>query len=478
MKYLGWLFLILFLSSMSLFSQEKYMQHTVSSGETISEIAQEYNVKPSMIYELNPDAVNGIKGKTVLLIPTNTKQNADVATPVIASNLPEKIHEVLPKETLYGIAKQHHIAIEDLHKINPNLEKEGLKTGQTIKIPQTALEDFVVAKEVVKPTNVEKSNVSKKNIPKEEPVVAPKKDEKLKIPTQEIEYEVLPKETLYSITKKYGIKLADLQNANPALGTKSLQVGQKITVPIKEGINLSLTTEKVVEQKEVKPEKEVQVKTKPIEEQKESTTQFIHEVLPKESLYSIAKQYKITLADLQKANPILCTKSLKVGQKINVSVKADTNSILVAENKEVKIEKEIAVVSQNIKDKTAATEIAHEVLPKETKYGIAKQYGLTVAELEIQNPNISNKLLVGSVLKIRGSKLIVKEIFVENPIASEVPNTEQKFESKEANTVRDADFINQLISKAAENIGTRYRSGGTTPEGFDCSGFMYYTFSN
>jgi cell wall-associated NlpC family hydrolase len=478
MRYFGWFYLILFFGSMSLFSQEKFKKHTVAKGETISEIARKYNVNPSVIYELNPDAVNGIKGKMVLLIPTSTKQNPAVATPAITSNLPEKTHEVLPKETLYGIAKQHYITIDDLYKINPNLEKQGLKIGQTIKIPQTALEDFVVAKEVAKPTDVEKTIVSKKNSPKEETVVAFKEDEKLEIPTQGIEYEVLPKETLYSISRKYGIKLSDLQNANPAKGTTSLKVGQKITLPVKEGTTLSLATEKVAEQKEVKPEKEVQVKTIAIEEQKESTTQIIHEVLPKESLYSIAKQYKITLADLQKSNPELGTKSLKVGQKINVPVKADVNSNPVAERKEVKIESEIAVASQNSEDKTANTEIAHEVLPKETKYGIAKQYGLTVAELEKQNPNISKKLLVGSVLKIRGSKLIVKETVVENPIANVAANIEQKIENKETNTVRNADFIDQLISKASENIGTRYRSGGTTTEGFDCSGFMYYTFSN
>jgi len=177
---------------MSLFSQEKFRQHTVSKGETISEIAQKYNVKPSAIYELNPDAVNGIKLKSVLLIPTKSKKNTTASTPAIASNLPEKTHEVLPKETLYGIAKQHHIAIEDLYKINPNLEKEGLKIGQNIKIPQTALEDFAVANETGKTTEVKKPNVSKNNVPNEEIVVAPKVDEKKEIQTQGIEYEVLP----------------------------------------------------------------------------------------------------------------------------------------------------------------------------------------------------------------------------------------------------------------------------------------------
>ena len=32
---------------------------------------------------------------------------------------------------------------------------------------------------------------------------------------------------------------------------------------------------------------------------------------------------------------------------------------------------------------------------------------------------------------------------------------------------------NYLIAKASEYIGIRYRSGGTDPKGFDCSGFMF-----
>ena len=100
-----------------------------------------------------------------------------------------------------------------MYKINPNLEKEGLKIGQNIKIPQTALEDFTVVKETEKTIEVKKPTVSKKNSPKEEIVVAPKADEKIEIPTEGIQYEILPKKSLYSIAKKYGITLADLQKS-------------------------------------------------------------------------------------------------------------------------------------------------------------------------------------------------------------------------------------------------------------------------
>lgn len=37
-------------------------------------------------------------------------------------------------------------------------------------------------------------------------------------------------------------------------------------------------------------------------------------------------------------------------------------------------------------------------------------------------------------------------------------------------------LVKQLINSASENLGAKYKSGGTTSEGFDCSGLMYSTF--
>jgi LysM repeat protein len=464
---------------MSLFSQEKYKQHTVSKGETISEIAQKYNVKPAVIYELNPDAANGIKSKMVLLIPTKNKKNITVSTPEITSKQTEKTHEVLPKETLYGIAKQLNVSIEDLYKINPDLEKEGLKIGQIINIPQTPFEDLALTPK----TETPKTNSSKKNVSKNELVAAPKGDEKTGIPTQGIEYEVLPKESLYSIAKKYGITLADLQKANSTLGSKSLKAGQKIVVPVKADANAISTVDKVVEKNEVKTKNEIAVLPKTVVDEKKPESGITKEVLPKESFYSIAKQYGITVTELKKANPELENKSLKAGQKIVVPVKEEANSSLVVEKsveeKEVKTKKEVAVTLQDVvADKKLEIETTHEVLPKETKYGIAKQYGLTVAELEKQNPNIAKKLLVGSVLKITTSKAMETPVPVEPVVVKANEEPVNKDFSSNANRVYDSAFVDQLISKASENIGTRYRSGGTTTEGFDCSGLMCYTFSS
>lgn len=388
--------MFVFFNGISVFSQEKYTRHTVSKGETISEIAKEYDVKSSEIYELNPDARNGIKFKTVLLIPFKANKSVG-STSKITNNSPRITHEVLAKETLYGIAKQYNITIEDLYKINPDLEKEGLKKGQIIKIPQTAIEDFAATKVTEETIEVKKTNLSKKNVPKEKVVVAPKADEKMNIPTEGIEYEVLPKESFYSIAKKHGITLADLQEANATLETKSLKVGQKIIVPLKEDANSSLAVEKA-------------------------------EKVEKDKNYSQQT-------------------------------------------------KQIAVLEQPmVENKEVVNEITREVLPKETKYGIAKEYGLTVAELEKQNPNSAKKLLVGSVLKIRSTKTVEKVVPVEDVVIKEEA-IDKNISNNDVAMVHDSAFVDQLIFTASENIGTRYRSGGTTKEGFDCSGLMYSTFS-
>ena len=390
MKCFKWIIFLLIANSLTVFSQEKYTEHSVAKGETISGIAKKYNVKSSEIYQLNPDARNGINYKTVLLIPSKAKKNG-VSTSAPVIRFSEKSHEVLAKETLYGISKQYSTTIKELYKINPTLEKEGLKKGHIVKIPQTIYEDLVLTKEPEKGIDVKNPIVTKNNSPKVEIIVAPKVEAKKNVPVEGIEYIVLPKESYYSIAKKYGITITDLQKANTAFETRSLKVGQKIIVPVKVDANAGLVVEK-------------------------------NEVI--------------------------------ANQKIAVS------PIIISA------------------EKNAETEITRVVLPKETKYGIANEFGLTVAELEKQNPRISNKLLVGSVLKIRSSKIIEANVPVlVNPVVVKEASDKKDLDSNE-NKEYNAAFVDQLIVTASENIGTRYRSGGTTPKGFDCSGLMCYTFAN
>jgi LysM repeat protein len=188
------LFVIICISiSCSFFAQDKgLIKHTVLQGETIYQIAQKYKIEPNSIYNLNPDARNGIKIDMVLIIPTKIIKETSKET--------SNIHEVAPKETLYGIAKQHGLTIDELVKLNPILETEGLKIGQIINIV---------------------ANTKKATIPSSIPT---------KTTNSYTNYEIQSKETLYGLSKKFNLSVEDLLALNPELSS-GVQEAMVIKVP-------------------------------------------------------------------------------------------------------------------------------------------------------------------------------------------------------------------------------------------------------
>jgi len=50
--------------------------------------------------------------------------------------------------------------------------------------------------------------------------------------------------------------------------------------------------------------------------------------------------------------------------------------------------------------------------------------------------------------------------------------------SKKESKRENKSIVNHLIEKATDNIGVRYKAGGTTKNGFDCSGLVYVTFES
>jgi cell wall-associated NlpC family hydrolase len=74
-----------------------------------------------------------------------------------------------------------------------------------------------------------------------------------------------------------------------------------------------------------------------------------------------------------------------------------------------------------------------------------------------------------------------------SPKAPKVASTEAKSTKKgivdnqnEPDIIIDEEdtsyLVRQLINSASDNLGVGYRGGGTTKEGFDCSGLIYSTF--
>nr|WP_315232934.1 LysM peptidoglycan-binding domain-containing protein [uncultured Flavobacterium sp.] len=258
MKYFFAICITALFFNYSVFSQEKTTTHKVEKGETISQIAIKYNVTPYDIYQLNPDAQSGLKPNSVLLIPKNNgKQKVAVQTKSVAKTV---THEVAPKETLYGIEKKYGVSDEALKQANPFLEKDGLQIGQTLTIP---------------------SGIGQKNTT---PVQA-----------KVVYHDVLPKETKYSIAKKYGITIEELEKKNPEI-VSNLPVGYKLI--IKGNAPKVDKTAAVVEAK-----KEI-VKASP-EKVSTAVNYLNYTVKPKETLYSLSKMAGMSQEGLIALNPAL-----------------------------------------------------------------------------------------------------------------------------------------------------------------------------
>ena len=238
-----------------------------------------------------------------------------------------------------------------------------------------------------------------------------------------IKHTVNTDETIQTIAKKYKVTPFDIYKLNPD-AQNGIQVTDVLLIPksiVKEEDKVEI---KPKETTPTKPKEVVVVKpketvvTKPKEAVVTKSKAKTHTVVAKESLYSISKKYDITIESIENNNPILKTEGLQPGQVLVISNKTViTNS--TEKKSEVKVEK-----NQEVK-KVVAT-VIHEVQPKETKYGIATKYGISVEELEKLNPEIIDNLPIGFKLKIikNGSKPeIVKDIKVQttNPKTEVVP---------------------------------------------------------
>lgn len=247
--------MLLFTSSLL---SQNHIKHKVSKGETITQISVKYKVTPYDIYKLNPDAQNGLNENSILLIPINEKlvQNGFVK------------HDILEGDTLFKIANQYQLKVEDLLKHNPGLSPETLQIGQVVLIP------------IQQATNGTKStSVSKK---------------------EQYYHVVEPKETKYGIAQKYNISIAQLEDWNPEI-KESLPVGFYLKIIKSVSQNNDIIT------------------TKP---QSKNDTTKVYRVASKETLFSISNRFDITIDELIALNPELVN-GLQMGMELKVPLKTN-----------------------------------------------------------------------------------------------------------------------------------------------------------
>ena len=287
-----------FLFAWNASAQEPYIKHKVSKSETITQIAKKYSVTPFDIYKLNPDSQAGIREDQILLIPSKPGQVAISATTTNAVSEPKSpskatTHLVKPRETLYSISRDFNVSVKDLQNANTALLKDGLKSGQTIKIPSSSNSSI---NESVAVNTVEVGELPKPSAPK--------------LTTQV--HIVEPGQTKFSIAKKYDMTVAELDRINPAVGP-NLPIGYSLVVHGAAADLVAPPTGSVVST--ITPTTKVYYAN--------------YEVKPKETMYSLTQMFQITTENLIALNP-----SLQDGVKIGMILKVPGRGSITIEQPE------------------------------------------------------------------------------------------------------------------------------------------------
>jgi len=171
---------------------------------------------------------------------------------VVISGKPYYVHIVKKGETAYSISKTYGISVEELSKENPPAVY-GIKEGQSLRIP------------VVE--NPEKTKTA-------EPVTRKVNRDVAKY----IYHKLNPGETVYFLSKKYGVSENEIVQSNPGVEINKMSVGSEIAIPRREFMS------------------DVQ------KFETQDKNYNYHKVVKGETLYSIAEEYGITVRELRREN--------------------------------------------------------------------------------------------------------------------------------------------------------------------------------
>jgi len=177
------------------------------------------------------------------------------------------IHIVKEKETLYGISRAYNVSQKGIAAENPDIFA-GLQVGMVLKIPsEPVLDESAESRETEEYFN----------------------------------HVVQQGETLYFLSRKYGIDVLEIERANPQVSITDLQVGQLLQIPKRK---------------------------EPAEAQNMFTPDsFIyHYVKAGETLYSLSVYYDITIEEIKEINPELRWGELQYDEYIKIPRRTDSHT--------------------------------------------------------------------------------------------------------------------------------------------------------
>jgi len=398
-----------------------FIHAAVHSGVTISNSSEVYYtrrfIKATRVIGANQilaiskysskseDPVNDTFRPTPIVIPAQTIQKV----------IPAEYHRVKSGETLSSISKKYGMTVEEIKRKN-RIKGSKLSLRQNIKIKD---EETVMIVQAIQPKTDNSPAIVERSTKNNEQVNI---DQKNAIAQNSNSHSVKKGETLFSISKIYNISIDELKNINKIIKGK-IHPGQqlKISQPVSIQENEALAK---------------------VEEAPKLST---HKVISGESLYSISKEYNISIDELKKLNNISNAR-LHAGQKIKLNQKPEVSEQYVAADR--------LDVKHDSKIKDAEKTITHRIKSGENLGSIAKENNTTVEELKRLNNLADSKIHAGQELKINQGV----DTRNRNAVTEKIDNKRQV-----ARIENNEKLLTHVIKKG-ENLGSIAKANNTTVE--------------
>ena len=185
----------------------QFYYYDIGAGESIYGIAAKLGVTKDEIIKNNPLAADGIEKGMRLYFPVEDEADNDVTAAPQAMQ-----HTVKQGETLYGLAKNYGLTVDELIAANPGSEN-GIKVGQSLAIPATAAPVQANAGKQVQ--EAFSNSVTQ--------IAVPQSNEPAFVT---IGYG----EDIYTIAKQYTTSIESILTCNPGLAPEEYVSGAKIKV--------------------------------------------------------------------------------------------------------------------------------------------------------------------------------------------------------------------------------------------------------